>query len=307
MKNKLAKIRFYLSEYTRNLQFGWLTAFKLVFVSSRMGYVKCESYKRKLIYCYLDKYFADIKISDKPVCPNDCKIIWMMWWQGKEKMPPIVRACYQSVIANKPEGYKVELITQANWQSFFNLPDVIINRFESGKITLTHLSDIIRFNLILKYGGIWLDATIFLSNKVLLEYFKQELFSLKIPYNDGYISMGKWSGFAIGMAKDSPLFEFGVKCLNLYWKKHTDLIDYYLIDYIIRIAYERNLRIKRLIEDNMLFCNDLYVAQKALNIPATENVKKILAENIFHKLTWKGLLDDENTQKYLISLADKMK
>lgn len=288
------------------MQFGWATAFKLIFVSSRMDYVKCEAYKKKVIYSHLKKLFADIKISEGS-CPSDnCKTIWMMWWQGVEKMPPIARACYQSVLTNKPDGFKVELLTESNWHKFINLPDIILERFYSEKITVTHLSDIIRFNLLKRYGGIWLDATIFLSNKVPLEYFQSNLFTIQVPYNDGYISLGKWSGFAIGTDKDSSLFEFGVRCLNRYWEKHTDLIDYYLIDYIIRIAYDRDLNIKNIIDNNKVTTGNLYVVQNNLNKPVTEHIKKVLQENIFHKLTWKGLIDSDNTQKYLISLAQTM-
>jgi hypothetical protein len=40
-----------------------------------------------------------------------------------------------------------------------------------GKMTVTHFSDILRFNLLKNNGGLWLDATIFVNKPIPEKYF----------------------------------------------------------------------------------------------------------------------------------------
>ena len=53
-----------------------------------------------------------------------------------------------------------------------------MEKFSRGYISRTHLSDMIRLNLLYLYGGAWLDATVLVSNDIPEEYFREELFSL---------------------------------------------------------------------------------------------------------------------------------
>lgn len=47
----------------------------------------------------------------------------------------------------------VVLITQDNYQQYVELTPIIHNKFLKNTISITHLSDIIRFNLLNDYGG----------------------------------------------------------------------------------------------------------------------------------------------------------
>ena len=86
------------------------------------------------------------------------KYIWTMWWQGTDKMPPIVNACYDRML--KLFSDDLILITEDNYTEWVELPDYIIKKYNDGLISTTHLSDIIRVELLKRYGGAWVDATI---------------------------------------------------------------------------------------------------------------------------------------------------
>ena len=125
-------------------------------------------------------------------------IIWVFWWQGKNKMPSLVKKCYRSIISNRGKR-KVILITQNNIKEYTTIPDYIYKKVNERKISLTHLSDILRFNLLNNFGGLWIDATIFVNDS--LDVFNtNKLFTLSGYPDEKHfnVSYGRWTGFFIG-------------------------------------------------------------------------------------------------------------
>ena len=90
--------------------------------------------------------------------------IWIFWWQGYDTAPLLVKKCIDSIIKNAG-NHPVILITKENWKNYADIPDYIIEKVEKGIITLTHFSDILRMSLVSEHGGLWLDATIFVSSQ----------------------------------------------------------------------------------------------------------------------------------------------
>ena len=84
---------------------------------------------------------------------NATSPIWVCWWQGKENMPDIVKACYNS-IQRHACNHPVILITEENFRDYIDMPEYIINKQKEGYIDITHFSDILRMKLITKQGGI---------------------------------------------------------------------------------------------------------------------------------------------------------
>lgn len=99
--------------------------------------------------------------------------IWVCWWQGKENMPDIVKACYNS-IQKHACNHPVILITEENFRNYIDMPEYIINKQKEGYIDITHFSDILRMMLLTKHGGIWMDSTLLIR---LTNSFIQEISS----------------------------------------------------------------------------------------------------------------------------------
>lgn len=86
--------------------------------------------------------------------------IWVLWWQGLELAPVRVKACVDSIKRNAA-GRDVIVITKDNVSEYTDLPDYAFRKLAEGEITLTHFSDILRFNLLKLHGGLWMDATLY--------------------------------------------------------------------------------------------------------------------------------------------------
>ena len=131
------------------------------------------------------------------------------------------------------------IITNKNFNDFVQIPNYIIFKMIRKKISLTHFSDILRVNLLAKFGGIWIDSTVFFNERI--EDFincQNELVTVtqfRVDYN---ISSGKWSSWFIGTKSVLPYFKVCVEFFNAYWKNNNYLINYFLIDYIIYFLYK---------------------------------------------------------------------
>lgn len=172
---------------------------------------------------------------------NSQRIVWVMWWQGIEYMPSLVKKCYESIKRNSGD-YQVILISKNNLNDYVQLSPKIVQKIENHQITLTHLSDIIRFQLLYRYGGLWADSTLFITGSLNRIDIQQIFTCSGYPTNRNFnIAKGRWTGFFIGGPQHSPLFGFLNSFFEDYWEKNDRLIDFFLIDYALNYAWENNI------------------------------------------------------------------
>ncbi|MGH8557892.1 MAG: capsular polysaccharide synthesis protein [Methylococcales bacterium] len=115
------------------------------------------------------------------ISSNFPRIIWIMWWQGFEKAPRIVQQCIRSWRKNNPD-WELVFLDQESVNNYLTL-DYITNLNEN-MMPLQALSDVIRINLLAKYGGVWVDATCFCCkplNEWLDRYIKSGFFAFSNP------------------------------------------------------------------------------------------------------------------------------
>ena len=208
-------------------------------------------------YKYLIKYEKNID-EDSP--------IWMMWYQGIENAPPIVLSCIQSVIRNRAK-HKVIIISKYNLENYIKLPPHIIEKFNNNLFSITHFSDIIRMALLFKYGGYWIDSTYLLTAPLIMV--NTSFYTLKLnycwTYNHPFINC-LWSVNFMAVPKNSFIATYGYKALLNYWKKYNSLIDYFLIDYIIYVAYHKEEKFREIINElPFTTCNIFSLAQSLNN------------------------------------------
>lgn len=216
----------------------------------------------------------------------DETIIWVMWWQGIDGMPELVKACYEKL--SSQTTYKIVLITRDNFDKWIDLPQYIIDKHQNGIITTTHFSDIVRAALLKKYGGLWLDATIFIK-EIPSWIFEKRIYTLHAPglFPD-FINRGNWSPFLLfGHNTNMRIYSIMNAVFSNYWKVHNRLIDYLLIDFVINLIlkYDPNLfdMIEAIPENR-----DYYLLNLSLNEEYNEKrAKEMMILSPFQKLTYK--------------------
>ncbi len=260
--------------------------------------------KHQVIKKYLQKKYSHIvsKYQSKRFSLNQeisiTDPIWICWWDGEEKMPDIVKICYKSVCKNA-EKHPVFLITKFNYQNYVSIPDYITEKTNNGIISITHFSDILRMSLLYEYGGIWMDATIFMTNSF-RNIFSKDFFTIKTETDKIYVSQCRWTSFFIGGTKNNILFEFMRTMFFEYWKTENVLIEYLLIDYLIAIAYDLIPSVHLMIDQVPQNNSQLYIIQNNLNNTFNyELFNQICTDTYLHKLTWKKeLIESTNFEKF---------
>ncbi|WP_217152084.1 capsular polysaccharide synthesis protein [Klebsiella pneumoniae] len=91
-------------------------------------------------------------------------VIWTAWFQGCSDLPPLIFKCIDSF--TKIQNRKVIVIDKNNYSDYIQLPVTIVDKFNKGMISYTAFSEIIRISLLAEYGGLWLDATIFIDKDI---------------------------------------------------------------------------------------------------------------------------------------------
>lgn len=163
--------------------------------------------------------------------------IWICWLQGIENAPDVVKQCYQSVVKNNPNK-EIILLTADNINEYVQFPEYIIVKWKRGIITNTHITDLLRLELLIQYGGMWLDATVLCTGSAPDYYFNSELFfyqTLK-PGRDGHCNyISSWLMEA--KTNNKILMATRELCYE-YWKENDSMWDYFLLHDFMSIVLE---------------------------------------------------------------------
>lgn len=268
------------------------------------GKIFCNYYT-KYIFSKLVKMFNEAnKISkekkkDKEYSNRNSKIIWVFWWQGYKQMPLIVKKCFQS-IKKHANGHRVILVTNKNIYKYATIPKYIYYRLYNKDITLTHFSDVLRFNLLNNYGGLWIDSTMYCSSNLTDEYFTKFYTCGDYNIEQSHNFACRWTEFLIGGTSHSDIFEFMNTFFNLYWKYHRCSIDYFEADYVLRYAYLLNMSNFRNYVDKIAPRNNphLYYLLDYLNKSYNyTKYKSITKDTSIFKLTYKMKFRKTNVNK----------
>jgi|WetSurMetagenome_2_1015567.scaffolds.fasta_scaffold31225_4 hypothetical protein len=213
--------------------------------------------------------------------------VFICWWQGYDTAPVLVKKCIDST--RKHAGkHPVILITADTWQQYAHIPQNIINKVESGAISLTHFSDILRMCLVSEHGGLWLDATIFTAQDIPEEYFTSPFYTIRYPGSASRITKGRWTGFCMGACCGSVLHSFCRDIFFSYWKKNNVLFEYFFIDYVIFCAYSKIPVIHNMIDSVPENCTGVKELEMHFNDAYSPEMYALLLEkSVFFKLNWK--------------------
>lgn len=245
------------------------------------------SYLRRELKDVIDEY-KDYREVEPAENIADNRIIWTLWWQGEENAPPLVKACINSMKRNA-NGANVIVITKDNYENYVTIPSYIFDKHEKGYICNAVLSDIIRFHLLEKYGGLWLDATIFVSSPIPREYYGFIFYSqhTKPQEMTCWVQNNAYHIFVIGSQPHAKLVSFTKDMFLEYWETHNTAVDYLCTDYFFYLAMQEFPEIKAEIDSLPYSSERLYDLVKVLNKPYDESYFLKLKEDcIFSKLDW---------------------
>ena len=237
------------------------------------------------------------------------KIIWQFWWQGEDHAPAIVRRCMASV-REHADGWKVIVLDQTNVAEYIDVSPVIQEKHSRGAITHTHFSDYLRVKLLERYGGIWIDATVLLTDSIpeaireaKFFMFKSSLWAIsaEIPDSSVFVRTVETAanerlggGSALGSSwflsadKGSCLMSVVRQLIESYWEESGRLVDYYLLHKFMSLAVAYDDVCRREFESAPCYVNvKPHLMQFGLNDQYADELPILFRKHSFaHKLTY---------------------
>lgn len=246
---------------------------------------------------------------------EDTTPIYVMWWTGLETMPQIVNLCFENLQRNA-KNHPVILITRVNIFSIFPaITEPIretIELFESSKICIQHFSDIIRTLIIGQGGGIWIDATVFLTPDWDRDIIGKSFYSgrrTSAYANSGRsITKGQWTSYFIASVKGNPLITFLHDGLLECYKREGKIEEYYTMDYLFAIGLKKSSIIRRIISEVPMINANLFGLEAMMQIRfEKEELEAFMSSAPFFKLDHRkdfSRIDDNGKQTVFGHLWD---
>jgi hypothetical protein len=212
------------------------------------------------------------------------KKIWFLWFQGLSQAPLVVLKCYEYWKKYNPD-WEVIFLDEDNITDYINLP---LSKEKICQLSRNHQSNIIRLELLAKYGGVWADATslcrVPLDNW--LEDYSQAGFFAFIYKTRGYGWIFNWFFAA---EKSNPIIV----------KMSQKLVSFYQDNEF----YHRGKIAKDRIKFLEIFLNRKYKTTRFWTSWVVRKLFKVYPYFIFH-IIFANLI---NSERELLELYKKMK
>lgn len=263
-------------------------------VSMDRSYYRIERKYRKSAEAY-------IKAMSMEPSRAENRTVWMFWWQGEEVAPPLVKKCIDTARKHF-EGWNIVVVDRENYADYVDLPSHVMEKHEAGSITHTHFSDILRVALLVKHGGLWLDATVYCTGG-LEEYMEGcDLFCYRNGWMDQEnISFSSWLIYA---KPGDPILKTALHLLYLYWEKNNRLCHYFLLHMFIRMAADRLPEEWNRIPYFSHADNHL-LAEELLRPYCEKRFESLCRLTHFHKLTNKNAYEKASSDSFYTRLIGK--
>ena len=195
----------------------------------------------------------------------------------------------------------VQFIDMNNVGEFVELPEIVYKKLRTGKLLYAHFSDIVRNSLLAKYGGLWLDATVYTSGKIPEIAKSYTFFSPNDEKNASY-----WCTYAMGSNKiNSITFCFLKEMLIAVCTREDVWPEYLLQDRLISFAYRNIISSKIAIDETPENNTRRFMLFALMNKPYNDDIyNDLIKDNFIFKLSYKAKykLECDGKQTYYAKL-----
>lgn len=230
------------------------------------------------------------------------KIIWQYWGQGIENnaLPEVVQMCLSSV--DKYKGvYKVIRLNDDTVSDYIDLPDYVWDKKNNPAFNRTFFSDLLRLALLNTYGGVWLDATILLTDTLPVHLAKLDYFIYQ--RDDAVLNKSYWENMdvhywgwhknykvrtlnsIIFAKKGSALISTMLDLILHYWKTQDRIIDYFFF----QILYNLLIQTQFVNEKCPVISDTIpHLLQAKIKYPDSSNItdEEIIKSGSIHKMAY---------------------
>lgn len=265
--------------------------------------VASENAIAKELVAYVDTVKHKVECSETREQSN---VVWQYWGQGVANANSVVKCCFRSVdcvFSDNNWNGRVIRTDNSTIRDLLDIPESFFDKASRGEngYSFAALSDLIRCGLLYKYGGVWLDASVYCSGfpdelvnneRVIFERSNDICLIERIKYmaRSSYFRWGgdvrvNWLSSIIKAPKGDPLFGILYYALYDYWKFESEYKNYFLAHIMFDLVKNRTDTI-----DNYFYlsCDDVWPhkLQFAINeLQGNDYLSTIVNNYNIHKLS----------------------
>ena len=241
------------------------------------------------------------KYSKEELPQSHSNKVWVCWLQGMEQAPEIVKVCHASLKRHLKDR-EIVVITSENINDYVTFPDYIKRKYEKGIIPMAQYSDLLRLELLTRYGGTWIDSTVLCTGfkgsnvQEFKEHLDAELFMFQ-HLRKGETRFLGISNWFITASSNQKVLLILRDMLYQYWKDYNCVIAYFIFHiFFTMIAEQMQEEIAKMPRKSNKYC--FYLEHRLSDTYDEAWMKELTARCCFHKLNgrlWNEAEGKENT------------
>ncbi len=243
------------------------------------------------------------KYSQRELTHKHSRKVWVCWFQGMEQAPEIVKICQKSLRRYLKER-EIIVLTDDNISEFVEFPKDICKKYQTGRITRAHYSDLLRLEVLTRYGGTWIDATVLCTGS----HYPQKIFDADLFFfqyiREGYIQFQGISNWFVSASSNQKALLVLKEMLYQYHKDYNCAVAYFIFHiFFMMIAKKMPEEVKQMPRISNKYC---FALENHLGESYDEDWMMALTTNCcFHKLNgrlWKEAEGKKDT--YLCKIKE---
>lgn len=265
---------------------GWLQS-----RDTKKNKLKGESHKAKMLTDYFARKYLPVteNLQQKEIAVETPETIWQFWDNPSGRSTPaIVKSSLESV--DKFKGnFKHTVLDNSTVGDYSDLPGYVLDKFKKGQIDYIHFSDLLRLNLLKNHGGIWLDATGYMTDFV-PQYILDEDFFAFLTGQVTHFPYSFMQNCFIRAKKGSFLCDAWYGMCIEYWKNEAEMVDYFQHQLMFKALVSNQAKAKNLFNKMPQISEDgsqQLVGNNLLKRFDADQWERIKKASFFQKTTYK--------------------
>jgi len=219
------------------------------------------------------------------VIDGDYKI-FTLWYQGWDNLPPVIAECHRSLLRNA-NGHEVVKLDKTNIAQWWDIPREIKMRLDNGEICFSHFKDLLSCYILSVYGGVWVDAGVFVTRPILAS--GKKFYTTRYHNRKGQYCDFRYSIAVLGFPKGNILASMLYELLLSYWKKYSMAAHYLFFADIMQVLCDEYPIVEEMLNANDEYCDDFYEFRYLASTPcdSNERIAELISRNTFLSLTYR--------------------
>ncbi len=211
--------------------------------------------------------------------------VWFYWQQGLENAPELVKACYNSQ-RKWLKDKKFVVVTGENYREYVSVPEHIEKKWREGLMPSAMFSDCVRLELLIKYGGTWIDSTVLCTG----DWFDEKMMKSDLFVFQYYMKNAKGiagiSNWFISAKANNRILLILRKMLYQYWKDYDCVVEYFMFHrFFMLIGREMPEEVLAMPRGNSMPC--LQMEKRSADDFDEEWYEKMVSVACFHKMNYR--------------------